>query len=105
MPAANILRCTVVFPAEPECFADAPLQALHSFLWLKQHDEVTAETLPHFVKHGIKALKSPRHSHHELFTGNDRITIVLVEISQWSRWQFELMEKVVRSVSSRPGKM
>ena len=79
--------------------------ALHSILWLKQHDEVSARTISHFVKEGIKALKSPRHSHHSLFTGHERITIVLVEISQWSRWQFELLEKVIRAVSPKPAKM
>lgn len=78
--------------------------ALHGFLWLTPDTEINDHTYPKLVLKGIKALKSQRHSDHAMITGPDRCTIVLAEISQWSRWQFELLETVIRSVSSNPRK-
>lgn len=76
--------------------------ALHGFLWLTPDKEINASNFTALVQHGIKALRSRKHSYHQMFTGADRATIVLAEISQWSRWQFELLEAVIRGVSMRP---
>lgn len=73
-------------------------------LWLDQKTEITNASFAKLFAHGRKALLHPSHPNHDMITGHERCTIVLAEISQWSRWQFELLEAVVRSVSRNPKK-